>query len=108
MREAVGETRPAMDFREKLGDAQARQQRVEPTDDRIGRLVLILANGADRQAFLGERGLWQFPGGGESVDLTKAGFQTLCLFVAPILEAIGDGEAQFSGFLAVLESVARQ
>jgi hypothetical protein len=33
-----------MNFGEKLGDAQTRQHGIEPTDDRIGRLVLILAN----------------------------------------------------------------
>ena len=40
MRETVGEARPAVDFREKLGDAQTRQHGVEPADDRVGRLVL--------------------------------------------------------------------
>ena len=108
MREAVGEARPAVDFREKLGDAQTRQHRVEPTDDRVGRLVLILANRADRQAILGERGFWQLACGGKRIDLAKAGFQTFGFFIAPILETIGDGEAQFADFPAVLESVARQ
>jgi hypothetical protein len=89
-------------------NAQTRQHGVEPANDGVGLLVLRLANRTDRQAFLGERGLGQFPGGGESVDLAKAGFQTLCPFVAPILETIRDGEAQFAGFPAVLESVARQ
>jgi hypothetical protein len=35
------------------------------------------------------------------------GFQTLCLFVAQILETIADGEAQFASFAAVLESVSQ-
>ena len=75
---------------------------------RVRRFVLRLANRADRQAFLGERGLGQFPSGGESVDLAKASFQTLGLFVAPILETIGNGEAQFAGLPAAFESVAWQ
>ena len=91
------ETRPALNFGEKSGDAQARQHRIEPSDDRIGRLVLILANKADRQAVLGERGLAQFPDSGKRINLAKAHFQTLGLFVAPIVEAIDDGETQFPG-----------
>jgi hypothetical protein len=54
MRETIGEACPGMNFGEKFGDAQTRQHGVEPTDDRIGRLVLILANRTDRQTFVGE------------------------------------------------------
>ena len=57
MCEAIGKARPAMDFREQLCDAQTRQHGVEAADDRVGPLILRLANGADREAFLGERGL---------------------------------------------------
>ena len=54
MRETVGEPCPGMDLRKKLGDAQTRQHRVEAANDRVGLLVLRLANRTDRQAFLGE------------------------------------------------------
>src|SRR5271166_6443173 len=97
MGEAVGEARPAVDFGEKLGDAQTRQHGVEPAYDGVGRLVLRFANRADRQAVFGERGLWQLTCGGESVDFAKSGFQTLGLFIAPILETIGDGKARQTG-----------
>ena len=40
MREAIGEARPAVDFGEKLGDAQTRQHGVEPAGDRVGFLAL--------------------------------------------------------------------
>ena len=90
MREAIGEARPAVNFGEKFGDAQTRQHGVEPANDHVGRFVLDLANGADRQAFLGERGLGQFSGSGEGVDLAKARFQTLGFLVAPVLETIGE------------------
>ena len=40
MPEAIGEARPAMDFREEFGDAQARQHGVEPTRDCVGGFVL--------------------------------------------------------------------
>ena len=66
------------------------------------------ANRADRQAFLGERGLGQLPGGSEGVDLAKASIQTLGLFLAPILETIGNGKSQVVAFPAAFESVARQ
>src|SRR5271166_6532154 len=108
MRETIGEAGPAVDFREQLGDAQTRQHGVEAANDRVGLLVLRLANRTDRQAFLGERGLGQFPGSGESIDLVKARVQTFGLFIAPVLETIGNGKAQFACFPAVLESVARQ
>src|SRR5208337_4485806 len=93
MRETIGEARPAVDFREQLGDAQTRQHGVEAANDRVGLLVLRLANRTDRQAFLGERGFGQFPGSGESVNLAKARLQTFGLFVVPVLETIGDGTA---------------
>jgi hypothetical protein len=82
-----------VDFGQKLGDAQTRQHSVEPPSDCFGRLAFRLANGADRQTFLSERGIGQFAGGGESVDLAKPSFQKLGFLVAPILETIGDGEA---------------
>jgi hypothetical protein len=71
-------------------------------------LVLASANWADRQAFFGERGLGQLASGGERIDLSKPSFQKRGSLVAPILETIGNGEAQFAGFSAVLERVARQ
>ncbi len=108
MRETIGEARPAVDFRQQLGDAQMRQHGVEPANDGDGGLVLRLANRTDRKAFLGERGLGQVASGGESVDLAKARLQTLGLFVAPVLETIADGKAQFARFPAIRESVARQ
>src|SRR5271163_1162384 len=108
MRETIGEACPAVDFGEQFGDAQTRQHRGEPTDKPVRGLVFALANGTDRQALLGERGLGQLAGGGESVDFAKACFQPLGFLVAPVLEMVGNGEAQFAGFSAVLECVARQ
>ena len=69
MHEAVGELCPGMHFGEKLCDAQTRQHSVETADEPVRSLVFILANRADRQAFLGERGLGQFAYGGESIDV---------------------------------------
>jgi hypothetical protein len=45
---------------------------------------------------------------GEHVDFAKARFQAFGFFFAPVLETIDDGEAQFSGASAVVESVAGQ
>jgi len=74
MHESIGEARPAVDFREELGDSQTRQHRVEAAGDRVDRFVLRGANGTDRQAFFSERGLWQIPSGGERVDFPKPSF----------------------------------
>ena len=108
MREAIGEARPAMDFREQFGDAQARQHGVETAHERVGGLVLRAANWADRQPLVRESGFGQVAGGGERVDLAEARFQELCFHVAPRLEAIGNGETQFADRVPIFESVARQ
>ena len=108
MRETIGEACPAVNFGEQLGDAQTRQHGVEPTDEHVRGFVLDLANRADRKAFLGERGLGQLARGGERVDFAKPSFQPLGLLGAPLLETIGNGEAQLASLSAVLESVARQ
>src|SRR5271165_6666530 len=108
MGEAVGEARPAVDFGEKLGDAQTRQHGVEPAYDGVGRLVLRFANRADRQAVFGERGLWQLTCGGESVDFAKVGFQAFGPFLRANPRTVRRRKAQFSSLPAVLESVARQ
>src|SRR5208283_5954140 len=79
MHESIGEGRPAVDFREELGDSQTWQHRVEAAGDRVDRFVLRSANGTDRQAFFSERGLWQIASGGERVDFPKPSFQTLGL-----------------------------
>jgi len=108
MHETISEARPAVDFREKLGNSKTRQHGVEAAGDRVGRFVLGLTNRADRQTFFGERGLWQLVSGGECVDFTKPSFQTLGLVVAPVLETIGDNKAQLVRLAPVLERVARQ
>src|SRR5208283_1512802 len=108
MHESIGEGRPAVDFREELGDSQTWQHRVEAAGDRVDRFVLRSANGTDRQAFFSERGLWQIASGGERVDFPKPSFQTLGSNVAPVLETIGDCEAQLVRLAAVLKRVARQ
>src|SRR5271165_6925992 len=108
MHEKIGEARPAVDFREELGDSQTRQHGVEAAGDRVDRFVLRSANGTDRQAFFSERGLWQIARGGERVDFPKPSFQTLGFIVAPVLETIGDGEAQLVRLAPVFERVARE
>ena len=40
MHETIGEARPAVDFREELGDSQTRQHGVEAAGDRVDRFVL--------------------------------------------------------------------
>ena len=57
---------------------------------------------------VGERRFGQLAGGRERVDLAKAGFQKLGLLVAPILETIGDGKAQFAVATPRREHVGRQ
>jgi len=108
MHETIGEARPAVDFREELGDSQTRQHGVEAAGDRVDRFVLRTANGTDRQAFFSERGLWQFASGGKRIDFAKPSFQTPGFVFAPVLETIGDGEAQLVRLAPVFERVARQ
>jgi hypothetical protein len=86
MHEAIGEARPAVDFRGKLGDSQTRQHSVEAAGDRVDRFVLRRANGTDRQAVFSERGLQQVASG-VSASTSRNGEAQL-VHVAPVLERV--------------------
>ena len=108
MHETIGEARPAVDFREKLGDSKTRQHGVEAAGDRVGRFVLRLRMGLiDRPSSVSEAS-GNSPAAVSASTSRSRVSRRLVFVVAPVLETIGDGEAQLVRLAPVLERVARQ
>jgi hypothetical protein len=96
MAEALGESRPTIDFGEKLGDAQPRQHAVKPPDDIVYFIVLVFANGADRQPLCGDRSFDKLAGRRERIDLIEPRFKQGRSLGSPVIEAILDSKSQFA------------
>ncbi|GLI95604.1 hypothetical protein LMG27198_45960 [Methylocystis echinoides] len=108
MTETLGESCPAIDFGEKLGDPQARQHAIEPARDIFYFIVLILADRTDRQPLRSDGRFDKLACRCECIDFLEPRFKQSSSLGAPVIEAIRDGKSQFAFLSPCDEGLWRQ